>query len=323
MNRERALRIGGTIAAAVLLVVAAFAIVAQWRAGDDAPPGPDARLFHEVAVGDATVRLYDLFETIQGEVIAVGQRLVVVRGGKEVHRVEDRYVSLEVMEGMPEDDPRAISPEPGTNVLGGVERHLTIFQNSGGAHCCGLITVVSLDPAVAEIGRIEGGNFHAHFAQLDDDPALEVVARDNVFAYWRADFAQSVAPRVVLKYDRAAKAYVPAPALMRRAPPEAGALEAEAARWRADARWRAEGLPEADRVPPGLIAAAADLIYAGNLDVAVELINRAWPEGRATARAEFLNALVNCRLRESAYWPGVARLNGLEPVPPAASCPKG
>ncbi|MBM3542306.1 MAG: hypothetical protein FJX51_09675 [Alphaproteobacteria bacterium] len=323
MSRAGALRIAAAAAAAILLVVAAIAIVAQWRAREKAPPGPDARLFQEAAVGDATARLYDLFETIQGEVIAVGQRLVVVRGGQEIYRVEDRYVSLEVMEDMPEDDPRAVSPEPGANVLGGAERHLTVFRSTGGAHCCGLVTVLALDPAVAEIGRIESGNFPAHFAQLDDDPALEVVAHDNVFAYWRASFAESAAPRVVLKYDREAKAYVPAPALMRRPPPEAGALEAEAARWRAQGRWRDEGLPETERVPSGLIAAAIDLIYAGNLDVAVELINRAWPEGRAAARAEFLNTLVNCRLRESAYWPGVARLNGLEPAPPAASCPKG
>ena len=323
MNRERALRIGGVIAAAALLAAAAIAIVAEWRAGEKAPPGPEARLFQEVALGDTTVRLYDLFETIQGEVVAVGQRLVIVRGGQAIHQVEDRYVSLEVMEGVPEDDPRAVSPEPGANVLGGTERHLTVFQSSGGAHCCGLITVLALDPTVAEIGRIESGNFHAHFAQLDDDPALEVVAHDNIFAYWRASFAESAAPRVVLKYDRAAKVYAPAPALMRRSPPDAATLAAEVARWRSQGRWRDEALPESDRVPSGLIAAALDLIYTGNLDVAVELVNRAWPEERVAVRVEFLDALVTCRLRESAYWPGVARLNGLEPVPPAASCPKG
>jgi hypothetical protein len=313
---------GGAVAAIVLLLGAIFAIYSEWRAADEGSDRYEAKLVEEHALGDVAARLYELFETVKGERLTAGQRLVLLRAGAEIGRVEDRLVSLQAVEGLPEDDARVVSPLPGANVLGGTARHLTVFQYSGGAHCCTTLTILALDPGVSEVARIEAGNYPVFFAEMDGDAALEIVTFDNAFAYWRASFAESAAPRVVLKFDRASKAYVPAAEIMRTPPPDAAALRAEAQRWKAHERWTNANYDVAARIPPGLLAAVIELIYAGNLDVALELATQAWPEDLASARTAFLEELLNCRLRKSVYWQGIARLNGLSAEPPVASCPK-
>lgn len=192
----------------------------------------------------------------------------------------------------------------GAAITGDGTPWLAVSEWSGGAHCCFTLHLFQIGERFRHVQSIDLVHSDlAHFENLDADPALEFVTNDWTFAYWHTDFAQSPAPRVVMKYrgDR----YRIDVDLMRRpplAPEEFGRRVRELA-----------ALPEwGDEHPPvRLWAEMLDLVYSGNLAQARELIERAWPQG--TPGKEQFVADFEGQLRKSPFWADVQALNRLGP----------
>lgn len=80
------------------------------------------------------------------------------------------------------------------------------------------------------------------------------------------------------------------------------------------------GDPDWDELaPPHLWWRALELVYEGNLAAAEAFFDEAWRPGKP-GREEFRRMLFACKLRESPFWPDIAAMNGVEPVPPEGKC---
>jgi hypothetical protein len=318
---------GAAIVALLLVVLAAIHDVratpqdeAQEEMQEEVQEEARETLDEEHQLGDVVVRLYSISEA-DG---ATAQHLVLLRDGIEVARIEDYRVSLQCLscelEGR--DHLHVVSPEPGENMTGETGRQLAIYQFSGGASCCEGLTILSLEPEIEVLAKVDGG-YPAFLVQMDDDPALEIVTFDPVYWGWHAmSNADRVAPLVVLKFDPVARKYAFAEGIMRAPPPDADDLAAMAQGWKTNDDWDTPLADGTHGVPNGLRDAVLEFAYSGNLVAAIELIEAAWPDGWEEARDDFIADLRECRLRASAYWPGIARINGLDAAPPPAHCPE-
>lgn len=218
------------------------------------------------------------------------QRLVVRRDGRDI-------VSI--------DDFRLHPREPvGANITGGTTPQLVVTGWSGGAHCCYTLHIVELGATPQVIQKIDAGHSDVDlFAQLDEDPALEISLPDWTYAYWPYSFAGSPVPRVILHWD--GRQFSPAAKLMRNAAPLS--------------QLRDRRQPQ---TPQESIAAifqdALDMIYAGRLVESRTLLKVLLPD---TAEAKALRkAFYDCKLPSSPWWSFVARLNNV-PATPAKQCP--
>jgi hypothetical protein len=209
-------------------------------------------------------------------------------------------------------------PVLGADITGTGMPVAVVETYDGGAHCCTTLQLFALDADFQPLGAIHGGNYPVRFRRQRGTPGLVVVIYDEIFAYWKASFADSVAPEVTLAFDPAADDYRFSAALMRKPPPSAATLKAEAARIRRDPAWKKKG---SDRVPPALWNRMLALIYSGHAPLARDFLTRAWVGG-TDERAAFYHDLVECQLRRSVYWPDVAALNGWTADPPGEDCPK-
>jgi hypothetical protein len=166
--------------------------------------------------------------------------------------------------------------EPGKDITGEGEPNLVVVQWNGGAHCCFLFHVFSLGRRFRLVASLDAayGDL-SHFEDLGGDGVAEFIANDWTFAYWHEAFAQSPAPRIVLRFRHGR--YEVAPDLMRTPEPTKEELAVVAARVRGT-RW-------------ALIAGEfLDLAYGGHLAAANELIELAWTGDQAGAR-KFVRAL--------------------------------
>jgi len=309
---------GASIVALLLVVLAP--ILVEWVATQDEVPEGAQTLDEEHHLGDIVVRLLRILDPDHARV----QRLVLLRNGIEIARIEDYLVSLQclICEVGGPDHLRMASPQPGENMTGETGRQLAIYQSSGGNSCCDEFTILSLGPEIEVLANV-AGSYPAFLVQMDDDPALEIVTFDPVYWGWHAmSNADRVAPLVVLKFDPVARKYAFAEEIMRAPPPDADDLAAMAQGWKTDYEWDKTLADGTHGVPNGLREAVLELAYSGNLVAAIELIDAAWPDGMEKARDDFIADLRECRLRASAYWPGIARINGLDAAPPPAHCPK-
>lgn len=252
------------------------------------------------------------FELCDGAADAPIQRLRLLHDDAEVFVAEDHRIEVAppLLAAGRERDPIPA----GFDVTGDGLPNAVVYGDSGGAHCCIQVYVLQLGPDFTVLNRLDAGNYLPLFRQADGDPALEIELRDNIFAYWRAPFAKSPAPRVILDFQEGR--YRTAPELMRQ--PALG--ESRLFR-RAQALRSGRGWDRDPRYPldSGLWTVMLDLVYSGNLTQAERFLELAWPEGRP-GRADFHRAFFDCQLRFSLYWPAVAALNGLEPLPPAQGC---
>ena len=139
-----------------------------------------------------------------------------------------------------------------------------------------------------------------------------MIERENAFAYWRAAFARSPAPDVVMRFRGGM--YRADAELMRAPPPAAHELERLANAVRTSPVWDTGLEPELWRV-------MLNLIYTGNASVAREFFEAAWPKGRA-GKEEFAHEFWECQLRHSQYWPTIKEMNGLAGDQPAEDCPR-
>lgn len=223
---------------------------------------------------------------------ANGQRLTVSRDGAEAVRLDGQRLFLR---------------EPlGGSVTGGAVPQLVATAWSGGTHCCYTLHLIELGERPRLIQSIDAGHSDVDlFAQLDDDPALEIVLPDWSYAYWPGSFANSPVPRVILKWD--GQRYAPSVKLMR-----AGTMLYQ---------MQDRRQPQSDEETIGAVLQdTLDMIYAGRMKAARTLLKQLLPPTPENRRIE--QALFDCKLPSSPWWPFVASLNNLPAKPPAEACAK-
>jgi hypothetical protein len=195
----------------------------------------------------------------------------------------------------------------GTDVTGLGVPDVVVGEWTGGAHCCFVSHVFELGPqALRKVATIDSQDSDgAHFEDVDHDGRLEFLTNDWTFAYWRASFADSPAPDVVLHF-RAGRFRV-ALDFMRKPAPSLADLQSRATALASDEQWKADS-PDP---PSDLWKEMLDLIYTGNAQLAWRFINMAWP-GQKPGKAEFLKEF-KAKLQESPYWKDLQELNRGQP----------
>ena len=213
------------------------------------------------------------------------QTLAIERGGKSLHRQQSYDFHLGGFDPLDAKQKELLAV--GKDITGAGVPDLVISEFTGGAHCCFLAHVFELGKEFRKVATLDARDGDlSHFEDLDGDGSLEFVTNDFTFAYWRTSFADSPAPRVVLKFR--AGAYHVAPELMQKAAPAAAELERHSREVREAGQWQTR------RVPPALWATMLDLIYTGHPDLAWSFLNSSWgrtSEEKEEFRREFLAQL--------------------------------
>ena len=240
---------------------------------------------------DETFRDYRILVTRDDKAPWQSQEILEIsRAGQVLHRQRSFEFHLGGFD--PSDEKQKELLAVGRDVTGNGVPDLVVSEYTGGAHCCFLAHVFELGREFRKVATLDARDGDlSHFEDLDGDGSLEFVTNDFTFAYWRTSFADSPAPRVVLKYRDGA--YRVAPELMRRPAPAAAELERRGREVREAPQWRAR------RMPSALWTTMLDLIYEGHAETAWAFLNSSWPRTEAEKedfRREFLE-----QLRKSPY----------------------
>ncbi len=214
-----------------------------------------------------------------------GQRLTVARGTREMlSRSVEAGGRLTLGSGAPESAQTVFGR--GQDVTGDGTVDLIVTEFTGGANCCTnyyIYRVGSAGPELVDEIRAEYGG---RFVDLTRDGKPEFEGRDWSFAHWRASFAESPAPRIVLAFD--GRRYRLSPEMMRTSAPSPRQLEEKIESVLLDPSW------EDGRPPVTLWSEALDLIYSGHPELGLRFIRMAWPsniEGVDEFVAEFRERL--------------------------------
>ncbi|HVJ40774.1 MAG TPA: hypothetical protein VM639_04725 [Dongiaceae bacterium] len=161
---------------------------------------------------------------------------------------------------------------------------LVISSYSGGAHCCFSYDIVSLGDHFAD-DVIDSADSPISLMGLGDGDTPDITYADMAFAYWNTSFAESPAGQVRLTWDKDRYRLIdpkdqPAPG------------DAVIAAWQAEMTAAIRALPtpyvsiadqnngkEGPQLDPVIWSHLLDLIYAGYPELAVDLYNKAWPDG--------------------------------------------
>jgi hypothetical protein len=89
----------------------------------------------------------------------------------------------------------------GTDITGEGKPDGVVSEWTGGAHCCFIFHVFELGDVFREIAKINAQHSDgASFVDPHHDGHYEFEGNDWAFAYWKTSFAESPAPRIILKY---------------------------------------------------------------------------------------------------------------------------
>ncbi len=163
-----------------------------------ASAGTSVGTIHTVTASEGTVTAQLRYEEPPASQAPAGLQLTIERGGAQLYQA-------------PVSSPRC-SPcrleELGTHPLlvrdleGHGEPSVILELNSGGAHCCTIVQVLSLDPGTTTYRAAERdfGDPAALVRDLAGDGALEFETADDRFAYVFAPFAYSGLPLQLLAF---------------------------------------------------------------------------------------------------------------------------
>lgn len=146
-----------------------------------------------------------------------------------------------------------------------------VQAHSLGAHCCRTLYLFRLgnDPVLMDVLPLGNARVDA-MEDLDHDGAVDIISRDDLFAYWRAPYALSPMPRVVFSIGR--KGFRVNRALMERPPPSSEQWR----RWLASVRSAPDWRDHSPSPPPRLWEIMASLIYQGHPRLADRFLEEAW-----------------------------------------------
>ncbi|MDD2630560.1 MAG: leucine-rich repeat domain-containing protein [Limnochordia bacterium] len=236
--------------------------------------------------GDYTVRVYNN-DDLWTDFLEIwrGDELIYVRSGHRLHLSAFWYSPI-LDAGV-------------TDITGNGYADVLVWEHTGGIR----VHVFELEPEFRLAGTVYGDHSEPWFTDLNGDGFAEVLINDWTFAYWKASFAESPAPTVVLKYDvesfRALQEY------MRVEPPLPSAVAAIVEQVYYDEKWNLFADDRRWFDPPAILwEFMLDLIYGGNWDLAFEFLDKAWPEnvpGKDIFSREFVE-----QLQRSPYWDDIA-----------------
>ena len=187
------------------------------------------------------------------------------RNNTRLFEVTEDYFSLSSFEKFP------ANISPGSDITGDGSPNLIISSFSGGAHCCIKYFIFDVGEDPRHIGTLATLHSEARFEKIDGIPGVTIHINDWTYAYWNTSFAGSPAPLVKLRFDHETGWFVPAVEQMRSPVPPQETIN----------KWTEKIHENWNNQPSYLWSYMLDLIYAGNLDVALELMNRSWPpEGK-------------------------------------------
>jgi hypothetical protein len=197
-------------------------------------------------------------------------------------------------------DPDAALVKMGTDITGDGQPDLVISEWLGGVNCCLVIHIFEIGPMFKRLGAIDAGYGGAGplFIKDSNARALAVQVYDRTFANWNAAFADSPAPRVVLRFTDGE--YQVAPDLMHTRAPSAEELARRARDVKTYAPSAKGGAWPDVSVSPELWGTMLDLMYGGHPDTAWKFLDLAWPaevHGRERFARDFRN-----QLAKSKYW---------------------
>jgi len=188
----------------------------------------------------------------------------------------------------------------GKDITGKGIPNLVVSEWTGGAHCCFYFYVFEIGKHFRKIAKLDAGHGDlSHFEDLNGDNRLEFITADWTFAYWRAPFAQSPAPEIILTFRNST--YQLAADLMCKPQPNAKEIEDKAREIQSDASLR-KGHP-----PVALWSYMLDLIYTGNAETAWQFSEIAWAS-KVPGKEEFLRDF-QAQLAKSPYWRQIDRMS--------------
>jgi hypothetical protein len=195
---------------------------------------------------------------------------------------------------------------------------LVIQGYSLGAHCCMSVTILYLGDRFHAMPTLELLDAESvYFHKVNRHRALAMSTVDFSFHYWRASFVNSAAPNVVLTYNSAVKHYEADPVLMWKPLPSKTKLKNEISAVRRDLEFNKDH--QDPETPRELTQPILDLIYSGHITEAYDFLKQTWV-GTNDERERYWSEMTTCKLRQSQFWPAVARMNNLAVDKPAANC---
>ena len=235
----------------------------------------------------------------------------ILKDGKRVYVQKAREKGEKFFIGtMDKDDPDAALVKMGMDITGDGQPDLVISEWLGGANCCLVLHIFEIGTTFKNLGTIDAefGDSGPHFVHPDKNSkttSLTIQIRDWTFANWNTDFADSPAPKVMLRFSD--NAYRVSPDLMRTPAPTANDLDTQAAGVRNYASSAKGGAWPRAEVSPQLWATMLDLIYGGHAEDAWKFLDMAWPpkvQGKDVFARDF-----RAQLAKSPYWPVVKTMN--------------
>jgi len=242
----------------------------------------------------------------------------ILKEGKPVYTQKAKQKGEKFFIGtMYKDDPDATLVKMGMDITGDGQPDLVISEWLGGANCCLTFHIFELGKTFRKLATIDAsfGDSGPHFLPAEKNSknmGLAIQIHDWTFANWNTDFADSPAPKVLLRFSD--NAYRVAPDLMRASALGPTDLEARAAEVRNYAPSAKGGEWPHAELSPQLWGTMLDLIYSGHAEDAWKFLDAAWPakvRGKDAFARDF-----RAQLAKSPYWPAVKAMN-----PAASSSP--
>jgi hypothetical protein len=173
-----------------------------------------------------------------------------------------------------------------------------VLRNNGSG---GLVSSQTISIA----GTTSSLNSYLRVVDLDGDGTLEIVLNDWTFAYWKVAFAQSPAPKIVLRYNGSQWVFDPKLTISKNLD---RSLNTKLDRQISDGfkqtkTNRAFGDLGETGAPVVLWTRMLDLIYSGRAKKAESLVNNIWPNDNKY-KSEFLSQFTK-QLTESPYYSGL------------------
>jgi hypothetical protein len=235
----------------------------------------------------------------------------ILKDNKSVYQQKARYKGTQFYIGtMDPKDPDAALVKMGTDITGAGQPDLVVSEWSGGANCCLTLHIFEIGRTFRKLGSIDAkfGDEGPHFVRVDKsgkNAGVQIQIDDWTFANWHSDFADSPAPKVILRFSDGG--YRVAADLMRAPPPTPSDLDARAAEIRNHKNdSKSNSWPDAD-ISSTLWATMLDLVYSGHATDAWKFLDRAWPPkiGGKDAFARDFRA----QLKKSPYSSAVEAMN--------------